>query len=152
MKYIIILFISFGLVLSLEIGVEYNCSGQEMFPKYYGSPFVFKRTSLGTSLEYFYSFFGLFANILVWSIFLVLVRLIILRIIKIGPNKPFETFYKIIVGILVFFSTLNIVYAFITIGSGFKKGQNYWYFDLDNEAREWGVKCEGNIIINVSNF
>jgi hypothetical protein len=152
MKYIIILFISFGLVLSLEIGVEYNCFGKEMFPKYYGNPFVFKRTSLGTSLEYFYSVFGIFANVLVWSIFLVLVRLIIIKIITVGSNKPFRTFYKIIVGVLVFFSTLNIVYAFTTIGSGFKKGQNYWYFDLDNEAREWGIKCEGNFIINSPNF
>jgi hypothetical protein len=65
MKYAIIVFISLLLVLSQEIGVKYNCDWNEMFPKYYGCPFVFKQTSLGAYNEYFYSVFGILPNVLV---------------------------------------------------------------------------------------
>ena len=59
MKYLIIPYIALGLVLSLAIGIEYNCEGHEMFPIYYGCPFVFMKKSLGSSMEYYYSISGL---------------------------------------------------------------------------------------------
>lgn len=42
MKFIILPYIALGFVLSLVIGIEYKCVGTEMFPDFYGSPFVFK--------------------------------------------------------------------------------------------------------------
>ena len=69
MKYFIIPFIALGLSLSMVYGVEYECEGSEPFSIYYGSPFLFKKSSLGSSMEYFYSISGLLLNVLVWSVF-----------------------------------------------------------------------------------
>ena len=66
MTYAIIPYVALGLILSLTIGIEYNCEGQEMFPTYYGSPFAFKQKSLGSSMEYFYSIAGLILNVFVF--------------------------------------------------------------------------------------
>lgn len=32
------------------------------------------------------------------------------------------------------------------IGRGFNKYTNYWYWNVDKEARKWGVTCEKKII------
>ena len=53
MKFVLIPYIALGFILSLVLGIEYNCDGQEMFPTYYSSPFIFKQTSLGSSMEEF---------------------------------------------------------------------------------------------------
>ena len=148
MKYVIIPYIALGLVLSLTIGIEYNCVGQEMFPEYYGSPFVFKQKSLGSSMEYFYSISGLILNIAVWSILIILIRLVILKLIKkIGENKIISKIYKGVVVVLIGFTTLNIAIDSIMIGRGFEKGLNYWNMDLDKEAKDWGMECEGEWIM-----
>ncbi len=143
MKYIIIPYIALGLVLSLVIGIEYNCNGQEMFPTYYGSPFVFKQKSLGSSMEYFYSISGLILNILTWSVVLYFIDKGIERINK---TKIFEIGYKVIVVLLIVFSTLNVAVDSVMIGRGFNKNLNYWYWDMDKEAESWGVTCEGELI------
>ena len=148
MKYVIIPYIALGLVLSLTIGVEYNCVGQEMFPEYYGSPFVFKQKSLGSSMEYFYSISGLILNIAVWSILIILIRLVILKLIKkIGENKIINKIYKGVIVVLIGFTTLNIAIDSVMIGRGFEKGFNYWNMDLDKEAKDWGMECEGEWIV-----
>tara|TARA_R110000868_G_scaffold411378_1_gene703389 strand:+ start:1981 stop:2436 length:456 start_codon:yes stop_codon:yes gene_type:complete len=148
MKYVIIPYIALGLVLSLTIGIEYNCVGQEMFPEYYGSPFVFKQKSLGSSMEYFYSISGLILNIAVWSILIILIRLVILKLIKkTGENKIISKIYKGVVVVLIGFTTLNIAIDSIMIGGGFEKGLNYWNMDLDKEAKDWGMECEGEWIM-----
>ncbi len=148
MKYLTIPFIAIGIVLSLVFGIEYNCQGEEMFPEYYGSPFVFKQKSLGSSMEYFYSISGLILNIAVWSVFITLIRLVILKLIKrTGENKIAKIIYKGIVVFLIGFTTLNIAIDSIMIGRGFKKGFNYWYMDLDKEAKDWGMECEGKWIL-----
>ena len=144
MKYIIIPFIAIGLVLSNAFGLEYNCVGPEMFPKYYGSPFVFKQKSLGSSMEYFYSIFGLILNTAFWSILLILIRLVVLNLIKrTSGNKIIKTIYKVVIIGLIGFTTLNIVVDSAMIGSGFEEGRNYWYMDLDKEAKNWGMECHG---------
>jgi len=148
MKYIVIPYIALGLVLSLAIGIEYNCVGQEMFPTYYGCPFVFKEKSLASSMEYFYSISGLVLNVATWSVLLIFVRLAILKlIVKTGYNKMVKTIYHGVIVILMVFSTLNIVVDSFMIGRGFKKGLNYWYMDLNKEAKDQGVKCKGELII-----
>jgi hypothetical protein len=144
MKYLTIPFIALGIVLSLVFGVEYNCQGEEMFPIYYGSPFVFKEKSLGSSMEYFYSISGLLLNVAVWSVIIALLRLAVLKILDLKSKSIIlSKIYKGIVVTLVIFSTLNLGISYIGIGQGFKKGLNYWYMDLDKEAKDWGMECEG---------
>ncbi|WP_375562513.1 hypothetical protein ACE193_08200 [Bernardetia sp. OM2101] len=145
MKYILIPFIALGLVLSLIIRIEYNCStGQDMFPTYYASPFVFAEQSLGTSLERYYSVFGVIWNTLVWSIILIILQLVISKFIKFyNESKVIKVLYRICIGILIIFSSLSIAWNSLTIGAGFEEGFNYWYMDLDKKANKWGVKCEG---------
>jgi hypothetical protein len=147
-KYLIIPFTALGIVLSLVLGIEYNCQGEEMFPEYYGSPFVFKQKSLGSSMEYFYSVSGLLLNIAVWSVLITLVRFVILNLIKrTRENKIVKILYKVFVVFLIVFTTLNIAIDSFMTGSGFKKGFNYWYMDLDKEAKDWGMKCDGEWIM-----
>jgi hypothetical protein len=143
-KYLTIPFIALGIVLSLVFGIEYNCQGEEMFPIYYGSPFVFKEKSLGSSMEYFYSISGILLNVAIWSVIIALLRLAILKILDLKSKSRILTkIYKGTVIVLVVFSALNIGISYIGIGQGFKKGLNYWYMDLDKEAKDWGMECEG---------
>lgn len=144
MKYILIPFIALGLTLSMIFGVEYNCEGTEMFPTYYGSPFVFMQESLGSSMEYYYSISGLLVNVLIWSVILSAVRFGIIKLInKVSYKKSLNILYNFFVGLLLFFSLLNISMSYIGIGRGFDKNLNYWYWNLDKEATDWGMKCEG---------
>jgi hypothetical protein len=148
MRYAIILYIALGLILSLTIGIEYHCEGQEMFPTYYGSPFVFKQKSLGSSMEYFYSVSGLILNIMTWSFFLFSIDKAMQAFIrKIGKPKLILVSYKIIIGLLIVFTTLNIAIDSVMIGHGFKSGSNYWYWNMDENAKEWGMTCNGQVII-----
>jgi hypothetical protein len=148
MKYLIIPYIALGLVLSLAIGIEYNCEGHEMFPIYYGCPFIFEEKSLGSSMEFYYSISGLLLNVATWSILLIFIRLAILKlIVKFGSNKMIQIIYKGIIVFLIVFTTLNILIDSVMIGHGFKKGLNYWYIDLNKEAKDWGMKCNGDLII-----
>src|SRR5690554_1694177 len=81
MKYIIIPFIALGFVLSSFIGVGYYCNDWGMTPEYFGSPFIFKQKSLGSSLTYFYSVSGLLLNIAIWCVPILLIRKLFLIII-----------------------------------------------------------------------
>jgi len=148
MKYVIIPYVALGLILSLSIGIKYNCEGQEMFSTYYGSPFVFKQKSLGSSMEYFYNISGLILNVLVWSSFLFIIEKLIKTIIgNLNSPKWIRISYKIIIGLMIAFTTLTIVIESITIGRGFDKGSNYWYSNMDKEAKDWGMTCKGEIIL-----
>ena len=144
MKYIIIPYIAFGLVLSLTLGVEYNCVGEEMFPSYYGNPFVFKQKSLGSSMEYFYSISGLVINTIIWSILIFILRYAVHKLIEnIGAKKIIKNIYKVIVIVLIGFSTFNILIDSVMLGRGFEEGSNFWYINLDKQAENWGMECDG---------
>lgn len=148
MKYIFISFIALGLVLSLALGIEYKCEGQEMFPIYYGSPFVFKQKSLGSSMEYFYSISGLVLDVLVWGFVLFIIDKVIRSLIqKINKPKLINIAYKTIIVFMIVFTTLNIVLDSVIIGHGFKKGPYYWYWNVDKEIKDWGVTCKSEFII-----
>jgi hypothetical protein len=143
LKYFIILFIGLGLLLSSIVSIEYECSGPEMFPTYYGSPFIYKMKSLGSSMEYFYSISGLLVNVLIWCLVVMLVDFCIQLLIKTSSYSTFlSKAYKLIVGVMLLFSLANVSIAFITLGRGFDKPLNYWYWDFDDEAKLWGMKCE----------
>lgn len=144
MKYALIPYIALGLVLLLTIGIEYNCEGQDMFPTYYGSPFIFKQKSLGSSMEYFYSISGLIGNVLIWSFVLFLLDAIIQKIIgQFKKQKWIRIAYKTIIGLMIIYTTLNIAVAVTMIGRGFKPGLNYWYWNIDKESKDWGMTCNG---------
>lgn len=144
MKFLIIPYIALGLVLYMAIGIEYKCEGQEMFPTYYGSPFVFKRNSLGSSLEYFYSISGLLLNLLIWSVVLFFVDK---GIQKLNDTKGFKIGYKVVIGLLIVFSTLNVTMNSVMVGQGLNENSNYWNCDMDKEAENWGMICKGELII-----
>lgn len=144
MKYIIIPYIALGLVLSLAIGIEYSCVGYERFPTYYGSPIVFKQESLASSMEYFYSISGLIINILIWSSALFLIDTLIKKISK---PKLVRILYTTTICIMIVFTTLNIAIDWITHGNGFSKDLNYWYWDMDKDAKDWGMTCEGKVVL-----
>ena len=141
-KYVIIPIIALGITLSMILGIEYNCEGPDMFPTYYGSPFVFKQKSLGSSMEYFYSIFGLILNVAVWTAIVAIVRFWILK--WMSKRKNVKIIYKVFVGFLLVFSMLNVSITYIGIGRGFNENLNYWYWNLDKEASDWGMKCEGD--------
>ena len=46
---------------------------------------------------------------------------------------------------MLVFTTLNIFIDSVMIGHGFKDGLNYWYWDIDKEAKDWGMKVEGEL-------
>lgn len=99
-------------------------------------------------MEYFYSISGLILNIAVWSILIILIRMVILKLIKkTGENKIINKIYKVVIVFLIGFTTLNIAIDSVMVGRGFRKGLNYWNMDLDKEAKDWGMKCEGEWII-----
>jgi hypothetical protein len=144
MKLFIILYIALGLVLALAVGIEYECEGQEMFPTYYGSPFIFKQQSLGSSMEYFYSVSGLIANIGFWSLIIYFVSAGIQRlIVKSRSAQIIKISYKVIVALMIAYTTLTIAVNYIMLGGGFREGRNYWYMDLNKEAKDWGMDCGG---------
>jgi len=144
MKYILIPYAALGLVLSGAIGVQWYCDGQEMFPEYYGSPFIFRQKSLGSSLTYYYGIAGLIANIAVWTLVIVILRAGLSKLIqRSGNNNAFRNIYSGLAGILILWTTLNVVIDYIMLGRGFKEGLNYWYIDLDKEAKDRGMNCEG---------
>lgn len=143
MKYLIIIYLALGFLLSLSIGLEYNCNGKEMFPTYYASPFIFKQKSLGSSMEYFYSISGLVLNMLIWGVFLFFIDKIFNRFININSIKYF---YKGIIVVFLLFTSLIVYLEFSITGRGFNEYSNYWYWNVDKEAKKWGVKCEGKII------
>ena len=141
MKYLIIPYIALGLVLSLVIGVEYKCTGPEMFPTHYGSPFVFRKTNLGSSMEYYFSVSGLILNTLIWSVLLYLVDS---SVRKLKKKKVFKIGYTFIIVLLFAFSTLNVFAEIVMLGKGFNKHSNYWYWNMEKEAKDWGVECTGD--------
>ena len=148
MKYAVIPYIALGLILSLTIDIEYRCEGHEMFPTYYGSPFVFKQKSLGSSMEYFYSISGLLMNVLVWSFALFFIDKVIQIIIgKLGDPRLIRISYRIIIGLMIAFTSLHIAVESTMMGRGFGKQFNYWYWNMDKEAKDWGMTCKGELIL-----
>lgn len=148
MKYFLIPFVALGITLSMVIGVEYNCDGREMFPIYYGSPFVFMQKSLASSMEYYYSVSGLFINVLTWSIPLSAAHFFAMKLIRMN-SKIGRIVYGIVVGVLSLFTIINLLIATSMLGRGFDKHRNYWYWNLDAEAKAWGMECDGEWKLNL---
>ncbi len=144
MKYIIIPFIALGLTLGMVYGVVYDCEGAEPFPTYYGSPFVFKQSSLGSSMEYFFSITGILLNMVVWSVVLFVLRFGYQVVLELARyNVYLRISYYVVVAFLVVFTFLNLFMLTIEKGTGFGPDMNYWYWNVDKDSQDYGMECEG---------
>lgn len=143
-KFLISVIISFGLLCSpIPIsGIVYNCSGNEVFPIFYASPFIYKSTSLSTSLAYDFYFVGFIASFLTWYLLLFAVRLMFIKTILKSGNKIVHYSYNTIKYLVIAYSVFSIV-LLMTIGGNTIKS----HINIDNEASEWGMKCKGEFYI-----
>ncbi len=142
MRFVIIPYIALGLVLSVVLGIEYSFIGEEMMPTYWGSPFVYKQESLVSSLERYYSISGLVLNVTLWSVFLFFIDKGIRRI---SQTKKSKVVYKVVIALFIIITTINVLFDYSLMGNGFEEDLNYWYWDIDKVAEEWGGKYVGEI-------
>jgi hypothetical protein len=143
MKYVIIPYIALGFVLSVILGIEYNFLGTENLPTYWGSPFIFKQESLGSSLESYYSISGLVLNVIVWSFVLFFIDE---GIRTINFSRKIQIIYRIIITLSFLYASFHILRDYTLIGTGFNPDLNYWYWNMDKEAKDWGGNYEGHLI------
>ncbi len=144
MKYIIIPLIALGLTLGMVYGVVYDCEGAEPFPTYYGCPFIFKQSSLGSSMEYFFSISGILLNMLVWSVLLFVLRFGYQVVLELARyNVYLRISYYVVVAFLAVFTLLNLFMMTIDMGGGFDSDMNYWYWNVDQDMQDYGMECEG---------
>jgi len=144
MKYVLIPFISLGLTLGMVYGVVYDCEGAEPFPTYYGSTFIFKQSSLGSSMEYFFSITGILLNMVVWSVVLFVLRFGYQVVLELARyNVYLRISYYVLVAFLVVFTLLNLFMLTIEKGTGFGADMNYWYWNVDKDSQDYGMECEG---------
>lgn len=139
---VIIPFIALGMTSICLVCANYTCENWPSYPIYHGSPFVFKETSLGSSLTYYYFVLGAIGNAIIWSLILLLIHNIILKIqTKFKHNSVFKFMYKGLVITLIVFSGLNLFFDYITNGRGFEKGRNYWYKNINKNYSNQEQKC-----------
>ncbi|HEX2935239.1 MAG TPA: hypothetical protein VHO72_07785 [Bacteroidales bacterium] len=138
-RYIIISLISLGILCSpfSIFTIVYDCKGQDVFPVYFGSPFIFKSTSLATSLAYDYYLTGFIADWIIWSLIVVLISYLF-DSLKWTKQRFVLIFYRFIVGSLIAVSILCVI-------SVFSIGDNDMRFkaNLNKEAKTWGMDCKG---------
>lgn len=125
----------------LIIGLQYNCTGQDVFPKFFDSPFIFKSTSLATSLAYDYYTLGMIGNCLVWGGFFVTLNYFIIGALKKIDKSFLKVIYQWIIGILLVLTVMSI-YLEISVCSQ----SISWEANLNKEAKYWGMTCKGEIV------
>jgi len=146
MKFILIPFIALGLTLGMVYGVVYECEGVEPFPTYFGSPFIFKQSSLGSSMEYFFSISGILLNMLVWSVLLFVMRFGYQVLLEFTRYSIFlRVPYYVVVFSMIAFTLLNLFKLSIDLGGGFNRNLNYWYWNVDKDMKDYGMHCEGTL-------
>lgn len=139
--YLIIAFIALGILFSPTpiLSITYTCTGAEAFPVYYASPFVYKSTSLATSLAYDYYVLGFIGSWLVWSLALGVVWYFLNKFLVRQDSKLLTNIYSVVIGIAIFFGVMSVIFTMqTTAGSGVE-----WSIDLAKEAKEWGMTCQG---------
>ncbi|MBB3696808.1 hypothetical protein KMW28_22800 [Flammeovirga yaeyamensis] len=117
------------------IGIRYQCTGTEIFPDFYASPFIYKSTSLATSMAYDYYILGLLGNTLVWGFFFFSIHQLIVHFI--GKRKTLIKLYKLVLASLYIFLLIgNILEIQVSIQ------RIEWSIDIEEEAKLWGNVCE----------
>lgn len=122
-------------------GIVYSCTGTEMFPTYFGSPFVYKSTSLATSMAFDYYFIGLLANVIVWSAFLLLIRFLIYRFVLNRKNKRLWLSYTILKYITAFLCVCILAFMMQFTNDNTLR----LHVNLNEEAKTWGMTCGGQL-------
>lgn len=127
----------------LVLGIEFECTGPEVFPIFYASPFIYKSTSTATSLAYDYYILGLILNCSVWMSLILLSGYGIRKFINKMDYKMLRIIHKLILSILVFVSILSVTFTLSTSAGS----STDWKAKLDVRAEEWGMNCNGQIKI-----
>lgn len=142
LKYIFAFIFALGILLVpyYKPTIVYDCTGPEMFPTYYGCPFIYKVTSLGSSLEFDFFFLPFLVNLIIWMACLLLFRLIVYKTILKNENKITKYFY---VATKILFTLYCLFW--ITISFNFQGYHWQSYFDFEKEAQTWGMTCKGRL-------
>lgn len=142
LKYLFAFVFSLGILLTPHYRpvIVYACTGPEMFPTYYGCPFVYKATNLGTSLAWDFFFWPTLSNLIIWTAFFLLFRFIIYKIILKNENKIIKYAYVSVKFILTIFFLYWIAISLTYEGHSLKTNVNF-----DKEAKTWGMTCEGHL-------
>ncbi len=142
LKYFFAFIFSLGVLLTpyYRPVIVYACTGPEMFPTYYGCPFIFKATNLGTSLAWDFFFWPTLINLILWVVFFLLIRLIIHKTMLKNGNKIITYSYVSVKFILTLFFLFSIAISLTYEGHSLKTN-----VDFDNEAKAWGMTCEGHL-------
>lgn len=114
----------------------YTCEGSEVFPEYIGSPFIYKSTSLATSMAFDYYLIGFFANLIIWSGLILTIRWILMKIIRKEYPRTMLTVYRGIKYLLIGFSILVFIFEMKISGQTFTRTA-----DLETHAANWGMQC-----------
>lgn len=135
--YFCLLFVAFALVLSSVVGIEYSCLETAIYPSFYGMPFIHKQKSLGSSMEIYYCISGLFMNVLMWFLLVLLIWQAFVRTIERNLDETVgRRVSQYVAMVVLFLSTLEILTAYLGIGDGFAPMLNYWYWDIDQFAKD----------------
>ncbi len=143
-KYIFSLIFSTGLLFSLvpKPTIVYNCTGQEMFPTFFGCPFIYKSSSLASSLEYDFYLLGIITNIIIWSLLILLLRLVLVKIFSRINNKFLRYTYKISkYGLAILCIAWTILFFYVSYSS------LKFQADINGEAKAWGMTCNGQLYL-----
>lgn len=119
--------------------IVYTCVGEDMFPRFYGSPFIYKATSLATSMAYDYFLYGFLANLILWVTLLLLLNYAIHKFVL-----PAQHSLKKYLGYLFkAIAVIYMVFALLVLSSGGNTLKTS--INLDKEAADWGMTCDGHL-------
>jgi hypothetical protein len=114
----------------------YHCVGTEVFPVYYASPFIYKSTSLATSMAFDYYLAGFIGNVICWTFVLLGLRYLAERWLPLKPAGIVKWMQRIVEVVLILFSIFVFWLEFTN------SGQTISFFaDFASTAREWGMSC-----------
>lgn len=114
----------------------YHCEGEEVFPVYYASPFIYKSTSLATSMAHDYYLSGFLADVFLWSIVFLFLRQMVVRWFSGSTTVAIKWMRRI------FELTLLIFSLFVFWLEATTAGQTMSLFaDLSDTAKAWGMTC-----------
>jgi hypothetical protein len=111
-----------------------------MFPTFFGTPFIYKSSSLASSLEYDFYFVGIVADLLLWSFIVFLLRLVLVKIVSRLDNKWLKWTYQILkysLTVLCLAWTILSVYVYY--------GAFSFQADMDAQSKIWGMACSGQL-------
>ena len=80
---------------------------------------------------------------IIWTI---PVTLFYVGIKKIKRQKLKKNILIISSVILCLFTTVNLIIDNVMLGSGFNPNLNYWYWNVDKEAKDYKVKSKSKIV------